>query len=212
MSIKEAKEDGIYYFYDPNRGKCGSRGAYVFRVPCDKCGAVVEVVNYGRGRKYICPECAKQRDRINRHKKTTGSKEERRFDQAVEKLRRQVPDMAPYKTAIALARTRFYEYGSVPEVLVAFELLRLGYRIIPQQKIKQYRADFVLPDERLVIEVDGGIFHKTNNFSDRDAIIQRTLGGDWLIIHIPAELIAEDVRKVKACIDVMIKNYRNHGT
>ena len=106
------------------------------------------------------------------------------------------------------ARMAQEKYGSVPEAMVAIELLRLGYRVIAQQKINKYRVDFYLPDDKIVIEVDGELYHSKKKHSDREAIIQLTLGWDAQIIHIPAELISNDIRKLKKCIEI----YRNQGT
>lgn len=96
-------------------------------------------------------------------------------------------------------------YGSIPEAMVAIELLRLGYRIIPQQKVKKYKVDFAIPKEKIVIEVDGYVYHKDSYKGDREAIIQLALGLDWKIIHIPAELIAEDITKLKSAIGIFYK-------
>lgn len=87
--------------------------------------------------------------------------------------------------------------------MVAIELLRLGYSIIPQQKIKKYKVDFAIPKEKIIIEVDGSLYHKDVYKGEREAIIQLSLGLDWKIIHVPAEKIAENITKLKQVIEVL---------
>lgn len=85
--------------------------------------------------------------------------------------------------------------------MVAIELVRLGHRVIPQQKIGKYRVDFLLKDVKMVIEVDGDLYHKDQFKGDREATIQFSLGMDWKIVHVPAELISKDIRKLKKIIE-----------
>ena len=54
-----------------------------------------------------------------------------------------------------------------------------------------------------MIEVDGALFHQKPSKDDREAKIQLSLGVQWRILHIPAELIAKDIKKLKACIDAI---------
>jgi very-short-patch-repair endonuclease len=81
--------------------------------------------------------------------------------------------------------------------MLAIELVKNGYKIIPQQKVGKYHVDFALPNEKLIIEVDGSIYH-TNREKElaREASINYAIGLDWRIVHLPAESISNDVRKV----------------
>ena len=89
--------------------------------------------------------------------------------------------------------------------MVAIELIRIGYSIIPQQKIKKYKVDFAIPKEKIVIEVDGSIYHKDVYKGYREAIIQLSLGLDWKIIHVPAEYISKDIQKLEQIIKILSK-------
>ena len=128
---------------------------------------------------------------------------EKQFDKAVNKIKKQVFDFSLYEKAIKIAEIRQELYGSIPEAMVAIELLRLGYSIIPQQKIKKYKVDFAIPKEKIIIEVDGSLYHKDVYKGEREAIIQLSLGLDWKIIHVPAEKIAENITKLKQVIEVL---------
>lgn len=84
--------------------------------------------------------------------------------------------------------------------MVAIELIKNGYSIIPQQKIGKYKVDFLIPKEKIVVEVDGELYHKNDFKKNREAEIQIILGFDWKIIHIPAEKIRKDIKKLNLII------------
>ena len=178
-------------------------------VPCSVCGEFITTTQRGRREYRVCEECKKKIRAMKPIPKEVKAEQkdkfERRFDRAVEKIKKQVGNFEEYKRAIELAETRMYQYGSSPEAMVAIELLRLKYRVIPQQKIDRYTVDFALPDEKLIIEIDGSLYHAKNKTPDREARIQFAIGFDWKIIHIPAELIEKDIRKLQKCIDLYLK-------
>ena len=67
--------------------------------------------------------------------------------------------LAGYEPAIQKAKLAYNKYDSVPEAIAAIVLLHCGYRVIAQQPVSDYTVDFVLPDKKLAIEVDGSIYH-----------------------------------------------------
>lgn len=204
MGRIEAELDGIEMYYDPKRGYHGHRGAYVYKVPCSVCGELTETVTYGRSKKYVCAKCKCRRVQHKQEVERAWfevieEKGERRYNKALDEIQRQVKNFEPYRRAAETARKAQDKYGSVPEAMVAVELLRLGFPFIPQQKIGRYRVDFYVPKIGMVIEVDGEVFHRKR--TDRDATIQFAIGLDKKILHIPAELIARDIRKLKPLIE-----------
>lgn len=208
MGIREADLDGIEHYYDPNVGKNGSWGTEVFVVPCHYCGRKVIHTCYGRNIKFICDACkvAKMEKRKVEQKKRDAfvdqlydaitTKEERQFDKAVDIVRKQAKRFSSYEKDIEIARRGQFKYGSIPEAMTAIELIHLGYSIIPQQKVGKYRVDFYLPKEKIVVEVDGSLYHRDKFNGDREATIQFSLGLDAKIIHIPAEAVRKNVHIV----------------
>lgn len=180
----------------------GKYGRNSYLIPCEKCGRKLRRTQYSRKRTYICDYCkgvikkkqlAKECESITKYDK--------RFENAVREIEKQVFDFEDYEKYIQIAKTRAYSYGSIPEAMVAIELLKLKNKIIPQQKIGKYKVDFLIPNKKIVIEVDGIVYHKET--TERDAIIQISLGLDWKIIHIPAEKIRKDIKKLKQILNVM---------
>lgn len=214
-----AKMDGIEsYEITRYRGK-----ARIYKVPCAQCGEIVERKQYLSENTYLCDVCKYKRknpDWANKEPRVyhrgpikeklpdERSRKERAFDNAVINIKKQVKDFAQYEKAVELAERRLDDYGSMPEVVVAIELLRLGHKVIPQQKVGKYRVDFALPNLKMIIEVDGEIYHRNKFKGDREAIIQFTLGLEWKIVHVPAELISKDIRKLKKIIEMNTCNNR----
>lgn len=198
MGYIDALEDGIEII----EGDC--RNSY--RIPCEVCGRKIRRTQYSRKRNYICEYCKgliKKKEKIIEYERleSVKTKKEIKFEKATEEIRRQSNDFRSYKNAIDIARQRAELYGSVPEAMVAIELIKCGYLIIPQQKIGRYKVDFAIPKEKIIIEVDGETYHKNGINGDREATIQFSLGLDWKIIHIPAEKIRKNISKTKLIID-----------
>ena len=185
-SIEKAKEDGI-------RHENGS-----FYIPCTICNEDVQSFSYSRNRMYICKECRKIILSLRRkHKKGLVDDQrtvhERRFDNAVENLRKQGIDKS-WDSAIKIAMKKIDCYDSIPEAMMAIGLIHYKYAIIPQQKIGSLTVDFALPRNKMVVEVDGSLYHKEKyKENHRDYRIRNDLGMDWEVRHVPAEEILKDI-------------------
>lgn len=180
------------------------RGHSYYSIPCETCGKEIRSTRYIRSVTYLCPYCkkvAKVKQKIALEQ-ISGIETpcDKRFARAVEKIEKQVNDFPKYQKAIELAKTRAENYGSIPEAMVAIELLKNGHRVIPQQKVGKYRIDFVLPQHKIAIEVDGELYHRNNRNPEREGTLQLSLGLDWKIAHIPSELIAKDIKKLERII------------
>jgi very-short-patch-repair endonuclease len=196
-----AEANGLKHYREQGR----YRDRLIIEIPCSKCGAIIKRSIYDPGKLYFC-ECCKKN--ITAKKKAVfedayekiRTPKEQQFDKAVEELRNTVRGFAKYEKAIALCEARAEQFGSIPECMVAIELVRLGYKTIPQQKVGRYRVDFFLPEIRTVIEVDGAKYHtdKTKEL-ERDFYIERKLNA--AIIHIPAESIRKKIWKLSSILD-----------
>lgn len=201
-----AERDGIAVevIHVPRRGNLK-----IYHVPCAKCGRIIDLRIYNGDKAYYCDICKhslQEKEKALEHELLDEilSKGEQRFLKAKDKLLKQVKIPETYAKAIKLAETRADYYGSIPEAMVAIELIKLGYSIIPQQKIGRYKVDFALPNEKLIIEIDGGLYHKDVN-SDRDNYIKLCIGLDWEIVHVPAEWVSKDIRRLRKVINEIEK-------
>ena len=207
MSRKEAEADGINVEFRTAETISYLRESprWIYRVPCALCGKEFESVTYSRKQFKLCPECRKKtaehRKRIrNALVSTHESQKEKRFNQAVHNIKKQVREFKQYEKAVNGARKGMDKYGSVPEAMTAIELLRLGYPFIPQQRVKRYRVDFYIKKKKTVIEIDGSVYHHEEDH-ERDLFIQCAFGFETKILHIPAETIQSDVRLLSRIID-----------
>lgn len=197
MSRADAIRDGIEFYDTPYRG-------VVYKIPCQNCGKIYGSRQYTGKQIYLCSTC---RELKNKKEKAmvermalcipnVETKEEKRYRTAVERIEKQY-GIKGYESAVEICRKATFKYASIPEAMLAIELVKNKYKIIPQQPIGKYRVDFVLPNEKLIIEVDGEPYH-TNKEKElrREGEINFTIGLDWHVIHIPSEAITKDVRKV----------------
>lgn len=183
-SFARAKEDGIKF----ENGR--------FQIPCSICGDITTSTEYSRCRTYLCKECRSiilSEKRKRKRACDNSSEAERRFQKAVNKLKKQGIDDS-WDGAIRMARQGIDSYGSVPEAMMAIGLLYRLYSIIPQQHVGSRKVDFALPHEHRIVEVDGSLYHKDGlSRMRRDYEIMSNLGPQWEIMHVPAEDIEENV-------------------
>lgn len=181
----QAREDGI---------RRDERGRFI--MPCVRCGGDVVRTQYSRKRIYVCDACKKAEKSAKRkaeEAKDTRTKEEKRFDSAVQKLKKQGIDKS-WDSAIEIAKKRIDRYESVPEVMMAIGLIHYKYAIIPQQKVGSLTVDFALPKIKVIVEVDGSIYHKkAYKENHRDYRLRNLLGMDWEVRYVPAEEVEKDI-------------------
>lgn len=202
-SYEQAKHDGVKVRFGPPRT--------VYEVPCEMCGEIIETYRYSSSHNYICDYCKGKNKRkkkllIESEVQNTKTPREIQFDKAVEEIRSQVSNFGEYERAIEIARTRNERYASIPEAMVAIELIRLKYAITPQQPIGKYRVDFAIPKRKLIIEVDGNAFHSYEKDMEREGRIQLMVGLDWKIVRVPSEYIRGHIQMLQSLITAQIKS------
>lgn len=174
-------------------------GNSIYAVQCAVCGNPVYTRVFNTDRVYKCKLCkdeiVKKRKAINKAEKERVERflaEEEgidyehlhRFENAAAKFG------SEYASDIEKARTVIEKFDSVPEVVACIELLHIGARVIVHQKVGDFTVDFCLPDEKLVVEIDGSLYHtdEAKEFM-RDYAVMHMLGDGWLIRHIPADAV-----------------------
>lgn len=177
--------------------------AYIYK--CNLCGRPTMRRQVTLNNPVICALC--KTDAIKKRKAAADAAErqakelerlmglfpehEDRFSKAAKKARATVK----CDDAVQKAAENAHKYASMPEALAAILMISCGLKIIPQAKIfkdKRSAVDFVLPDHKTVIEIDGELFHSDEEKQwQRDYSIQRALGTSWTVLHIPAEALVE---------------------
>ncbi len=192
MGLKEAIKNKIKFTDVPG-------GGIVYFPKCHLCGNEVQAKSYNEKRQYTCNRCKGITKELKNEERVY--KKEIRFARALDRLEDMVGDLTPYERAINLVKVNLHRPGwfaSTEEILMAFELIKNKVKVIHNQKIKRYRADFVLPDLKIVLEVDGEKYHNSSTRERegvRDGEIILMLGLDWRIVRVPTAYINKDVRK-----------------
>lgn len=182
-------------------------GRDLYIIPCEKCGCAIKKYQYSNTREYFCDNCKKSiNKKYNAKLKALESMSdirteyEKRFDKALEYF-----DIEKYSKAIELAETKSEVYASISEVIMAILLLHNGIRVVPQQQIGRYRVDFLLPDLKKIIEVDGKPYHSDKRAElEREAYINSHIGFEWRIIHIDSEKV-KDIKRMNTFICGVIR-------
>ncbi len=205
MSYQEALEDGIEIIETKS-------GRVAYSVKCEGCGRKMIRYQYSRKMTFLCDYCKKRHaEKIKALFPNVETKYDKRFNTAVKNIQKQVKNFDEYNKAIKLAKTRSYKYASVPEAMTAIELLKNNYKIIPQQNIDRYKVDFVLKDEKIVLEIDGSLYHSNSKRENlRDIVIQQKLGYQWTIIHIPSDIVLNRIAELDQTIKRCYKALRNN--
>lgn len=207
MGYFEALEDGI----PTTETKEGFKDYYP---PCHICGAPVYSWKYTRDVKFTCPDCRREMISQIRTEKSlmSSGKKLNKLETAIKRVSK-VTSIEPYANAIRVINKRLDKPGwfqSTEEIMVALELIRRGIRANHQVRIYEYTVDFILPDEKVVLEIDGPLYHgKERQDYQRirdDAIIQK-LGDGWQMIRISTENINLNVTRLLPGIRA-VRHYR----
>lgn len=204
MGYYEAIEDGIHMEGD------------AYFPPCHICGASVFSMNYRRNLKYTCPEC-RQYLAEARMGQNEMSKKSKRLAEAVKRIGK-ITDITKYDKAIEIVTNKLNTPGwfqSTEEIMVALELVKRKIVVHHQVKVYSYSVDFVLPDYKVALEIDGSMHQMSSRKkmeAMRDEVIVDNLGRDYELIRISTENINLNVTKIMKAIDAVLKKRKEKNS
>jgi len=195
LTDEELKELGV-------SRKPSKYGYMVYEIPCVICGNTVSTHRFSTERVYKCGLCKKEVKK-RRAEKVEAAREEilsilaedlgtdyehlKRFEKGTSKFG------TAYTSDIDKARKVIDRFDSVPEVVACICLLHTGARVIAHQKVGDFTVDFCLPDEKVVVEIDGSIYHTDDaKRFVRDNAIEHMLGDGWMVRHVPSDAVMKD--------------------
>lgn len=167
--------------------------------PCWRCGIpVVSYTSYPILRVF-CPDCKNeyQEEKERILKEYVQLKIRVMHERALRILEKQEAHLFKYREAsqavLEFALSNPDKFQSSHEMIAAMELIRNEIKVKIQQKIENHRVDFVIPDMKVVLEIDGYMhdFKKVKD-SKRDLKIRRILGPEWEVIRIPTKYIEQN--------------------
>ena len=205
MSYMEAVSAGIPIEKD-------SYGHTCYYPPCHICNTPVRTWSFQSKCKYTCPDC--RAELLNHHMKDAeihnADKQRECLKRAIKRISN-LTDIVKYASAIKWVSNNLGHSGwfqSTEEVMVALELIRLKIKAHHQVKIYNYRIDFILPDYKVALEIDGKLFHgkeKKEYEELRDETIRNKLGDGWEVIHIDTETINMNITRLMPAIRAVLK-------
>ena len=135
---------------------------------------------------------------------------EKRLDSAIQKISK-VAKIENYQAGICWVKNNLNHPGwfqSSEEIMTALELIRKGVKAYHQVRVFDYSVDFVLPEMKVALEIDGSIYHdksKKEKEELRDEIIAEKLGAGYEVIRINAECIDQNITKFVPAIKAVLK-------
>lgn len=214
MAYKDAITDGIRIQKD-------KYGADWYYPKCHLCGEEVPSLNYRRGIKYTCKACKlenRKREKIT----TTQAKIEKRqkmLSKAIARISKHT-SIKKYEKAIAVVEQMtdecYHAFDSTEEIMVALVLLQNDIQFRHQVRFgARYTADFVLDEQKVVLEVDGDIYHgkeKQDYQRFRDDLIIAALGPEWEMLRIKTSTINQNVTRLPKAIKLAVERRKLYRT
>lgn len=168
-----------------------------------------------RNQRCYCEKCfEEEKERLRQeNEQFILLKRKRMFERALDMMERQRIDFYKYEEAIKTVgeynEKNDGKFDSSHEIMAAIVLIQNHYHIKPQSKVGRFQVDFMLPDDKVIVEIDGDR-HKGKKSQDsiRDLKIINELGNDWEVIRIPTELIEQSVTKLPRAIEKVL-DYRD---
>ena len=206
MSYQEALEDNISIGKD-------KYGFEVYYPECHICGAPVTTWTYKKGMKITCPKCRSFFSAVRKagNNFLATEKKGRKLEEAIKRISKVAP-IEKYQRAYDVIKRNIDRPGwfqSTEEIMTALELVRKGLKIRHQVKIFNYSIDFVIPEYKVALEIDGRPFHGKDHADKqrkRDEVIIWKLSEDWEIIHIDTDNINANVTKLVPAIKAVLKS------
>lgn len=180
--------------------------------PCWVCEIPVATILSKPHSRIYCPDCKEvyEKEKADTLKKYIRLKTIVAFERALRVLEKQSANLYDYKDeselVLDLAKKDPEKFASSHEMIAAMELLRNRIKAKTQQRVLTHKVDFLLPDLKVVLEIDGYMhdFSKVKD-SKRDVKVITELGKGWEVVRIPTKYIEENVKQLVPAIKAIYK-------
>ena len=150
-------------------------------------------------KRVYCAECTQKRiEQEKENKRLYGLyKAKMIFERAVKMLEKQKAPMYKLKEAINAVREFSEEntdkFDTAHEMVAAIVLINSRVKVKVQAKVENYHVDFMLPELKCLLEIDGEPHSRQALYdSNRDIKIRQILGADWEVVRIPNDRIEQN--------------------
>lgn len=140
----------------------------------------------GKTEVYLCEKCQGKIKLIKKVEMVDKAKKELEKRKGKMKAYRPKLDMSKYANAVKERVINGVDnFSSIPETVVAIQMERIGLKYQSQKNIAGKRVDFSIPEIKIILEIDGELYHEDENASFiRDRHIMAEVGEEWEIVHI----------------------------
>lgn len=176
---------------------------------CLICG---EEFENGKTNVYRCDKC---------ESKIRMAKKIEMVDKAQNLLEKRTGKMRSYKPKLDMSKYAkivkkrvadgIDNFGSIPETAAGIQMERIGLKYETQKEIAGRKVDFVIPEIKIILEIDGELYHADENKTFlRDRQIMSAVGEKWEIVHIQAQQIPKYTWNLREALPhvVMQRNYK----
>ena len=187
--------------------------------PCRICGTPVRSWSYLRDVQYVCGDCRKELVALEMQERaaSANSKKSGKLRAAIKRISK-VAALEPYADAIAWVSETLDKPGwfqSTEEIMVALELLRRSVKAHHQASVQSYKVDFLLPEWKVALEIDGVIYHGRDRLRRdqmRDDVIAFQLGAGWEVIRIQTDNINTNITKLIPAIKAVLASRKKQAS
>lgn len=161
-----------------------------------------QLISKGTHRAY-CEECFKNETEklAERKRQYAILKKQLMLERAIRSLERQDVPIYHYRDLLhdfeSLVEEEPEKFDSSEEMLAMLILADHGIKVKPQFKVGKYKIDFLIPELKVALEVDGdrhaGKLYEDNR---RDQLIRAVLGEDWEVVRISTDYIDANAEKL----------------
>lgn len=98
------------------------------------------------------------------------------------------------------------KFSSMQEAMVAIQLEHQKVKYESQKEISGKKVDFYLPELKIILEIDGELYHKdTDKEFLRDRQIMHEVGEEYEIVHINAESVPRYTWNLKEALPYIVE-------
>ena len=153
---------------------------------CLICGKEFES---GKTTVYACDECERKIKLIKKMEMVDKAQKELEKQKCRTRNLKSKLDMSAYANSVKERVVNGIDsFSSMPEAIVAIQMDRIKLKYRTQVDIAGKKVDFVIPEIKIILEIDGELYHTDENKAFlRDRQIMNSVGEEWEIVHINAQ-------------------------
>lgn len=140
---------------------------------------------------YACEDCQKKMKLIKKMEMIDKARKEMEKRKGRNRSLKPKLDMSKYSDLVKDRVIKEIDnFSSMPEAIVAIQMEHIGLKYEAQKEIAGKKVDFYIPEIKIILEIDGEIYHTDEDKAFlRDRQIMREVGEKWEIVHIKTDEI-----------------------